>query len=151
MENKQRIYYTKDGWVCDRYPYDLAVDDKERYIEVSEEDYDKTLSTKSHYSWKVTNGKLIEEPYEKILEDEQLETLRSYREEICFPIINRGQLWYDTLTTKQKEELVTWYKAWLDITETKQEPLAPEWLFNFEEQEERRVSNGKYKDSSAQE
>lgn len=54
--------------------------------------------------------------------------LRSQREKICYPIINRGELWYSRLTTEQKEELDAWYQAWLDVTETKVIPEKPEWL-----------------------
>lgn len=58
----------------------------------------------------------------------QISELRIRREEECFPIINRGQLWYNTLTTEQVQELNQWYMAWLDITETKIIPTKPSWL-----------------------
>lgn len=54
--------------------------------------------------------------------------LRTKRKLICFPIINRGQLWYDNLTKVQKEELRTWYIEWLDVTETMEEPKVPDFL-----------------------
>lgn len=54
--------------------------------------------------------------------------LRSNREQECFSIINRGKLWYDTLTNEQLEELNKWYKEWLDVTETLVVPNKPEWL-----------------------
>lgn len=53
---------------------------------------------------------------------------RKRREVECFPIINRGQLWYDTLTKDQLSELKTWYQAWLDGTNTQTIPEKPEWL-----------------------
>ena len=59
---------------------------------------------------------------------ERKNELRARRQSICFPIINRGQFWYDTLTKEQKEKLQVWYKAWLDVTETLTEPVKPEWL-----------------------
>lgn len=59
---------------------------------------------------------------------QELDSLRATRDVECFPIINRGSLWYDTLTDGQKEELKTWYKAWLDVTETKIVPEKPKWL-----------------------
>lgn len=61
-------------------------------------------------------------------EEEILNQLRARREEECFVIINRGQLWYDTLTDWQLEELDGWYKAWLNITDTKIIPERPTWL-----------------------
>lgn len=63
---------------------------------------------------------------DKIIEHKN--ELRAKRQSICFPIINRGQLWYDTLTDAQKNELKVWYKAWLDVTETMEEPVKPKWL-----------------------
>lgn len=56
------------------------------------------------------------------------EFLRAYRSDACFSVINRGKLWYDTLTEEQLEELRAWYEAWLDVTETKIIPEEPTWL-----------------------
>lgn len=56
------------------------------------------------------------------------EHYRKRRVDKCFPIVNRGQLWYNRLTDSQKEELDNWYDAWLDVTETLSEPSAPYWL-----------------------
>jgi hypothetical protein len=46
----------------------------------------------------------------------------------CFSVINRGPLWYDTLTESQKQELKIWYKQWLDVTINLSEPVKPKWL-----------------------
>ena len=54
--------------------------------------------------------------------------LRALREQKCFPIINRGALWYDTLTEEQVTELREWYTAWLDVTVTFKIPKKPKWL-----------------------
>lgn len=80
--------------------------------------------------------------YEDILflvpltKNEILENLRSRREFECFPIINRGQLWYNTLTENQIAELNEWYNNWLDVTnETNKDkngeyiiPQKPIWI-----------------------
>ena len=58
----------------------------------------------------------------------ELTELRNKREKQCFPYINRGQLWYGKLTDAQKDELSSWYQAWLDVTETKSVPTSPAWL-----------------------
>jgi len=136
MEEKVRIYYTKDGWVCERFPYDLPIDDEGRYMLVGEDDYEKTLGAKTHFAWRVVDGELTEERYEETPAEETLENLRNLREEICFPVINRGQMWHDSLTAEQRQELQDWYKAWLDVTETMEEPLAPEWLFSNQNKKE---------------
>lgn len=54
--------------------------------------------------------------------------LRERREKECYTIINRGQLWYETLSVSQLLELRTWYKAWLKVSETGTIPEKPSWL-----------------------
>lgn len=56
------------------------------------------------------------------------EKLRRKREKECFPIINRGKLWYSLLTFAQETELLAWYKQWLDAPETLVEPTTPKWV-----------------------
>lgn len=58
----------------------------------------------------------------------ELKALRRRREEECFPLVNRGAVWYDKLTVPQKVELEHWYTAWLDVTETRVVPEKPAWL-----------------------
>lgn len=72
---------------------------------------------------------IIKKSFENIpTEEELLQQLREQREIECFSIINRGQLWYNSLTEEQLAELQVWYKAWLDVTETKVVPEKLEWL-----------------------
>jgi hypothetical protein len=54
--------------------------------------------------------------------------VRKLRETVCYPIINRGQLWYNKLTDEQYYELQNWYDAWLNVTETLVIPETPTWL-----------------------
>jgi hypothetical protein len=54
--------------------------------------------------------------------------IRDRRAKECFPIINRGELWYNTLTDEQLDELREWYHNWLDATETLSIPNKPEWI-----------------------
>lgn len=58
------------------------------------------------------------------------DVLRQRREEECFPIINRGQLWYEGLTELQTIELKQWYQDWLDCTETRIAPERLKWIKN---------------------
>lgn len=62
------------------------------------------------------------------LESINFDKLRMLREAECFPIINRGVLWYNELTADQLDELDVWYKGWLDVTATKVIPEKPSWL-----------------------
>lgn len=74
----------------------------------------------------------------KIVLDEELKmssmleeiknNIREHRNLKCFPIINRGQLWYDSLSEMQIEELRVWYQAWLDAPSTLEEPAMPDWI-----------------------
>jgi hypothetical protein len=59
---------------------------------------------------------------------ENIEHLRNIRDFLCFRVVNRGGVWYNTLTEQEKTELMEWYLAWLNITETKVVPKEPEWL-----------------------
>ena len=65
-----------------------------------------------------------------------LKRLRIKREQICFPIINRGKLWYERLTNEQQGELRQWYQAWLDVTKTLEMPITPAWVNKTLNQEE---------------
>ena len=81
-------------------------------------------------NYQYVDGQLVLDA-DKVTEEntaKELVDLRYQREQLCFSYINRGELWYSRLTTEQKEELETWYQAWLDVTETKVVPTAPEWL-----------------------
>jgi hypothetical protein len=60
--------------------------------------------------------------------EKELNTLRELREKECFPVINRGKLWYNCLSMEQLSELNDWYFAWLDVTDTKVIPSKLEWL-----------------------
>lgn len=62
--------------------------------------------------------------------------IRKRREKECFPIINRGILWYNCLTIEQKSELNGWYHNWLNATETGYIPPIPTWLNDKIEREE---------------
>ena len=74
----------------------------------------------------------------ELTEEQILDNLRARREYECFSYVNRGVLWYNTLTTEQQQELNTWYKVWLNVPqiylETKPTnietiiPQKPSWL-----------------------
>ena len=56
------------------------------------------------------------------------QALRIEREEICFPIINRGKLWYEMLDNHQQTQLKEWYLQWLEAPQTKIRPKDLQWL-----------------------
>ncbi len=76
------------------------------------------------------DGKIIlnETLKNETLHANQLKEIRDRREHECFPIINRGALWYNMLSDEYKEELRVWYQAWLDAPTTLVIPQKPVWL-----------------------
>ena len=59
-----------------------------------------------------------------------IDKIRQIRRELCFPVINRGKLWYDSLTAEQRAELQVWYQSWLNAPNTGITPQTPSWIFN---------------------
>ena len=93
--------------------------------------YDEQNTTDSWGNFIIYQGKkylLNEIDYEKYSKENKIKELREKREYVCFPIINRGKFWFNTLSQSQIDELEKWYKEWLDVTETLVEPTAPNWL-----------------------
>ena len=93
------------------------------------------LSDLSHFeeyftAYRVQDGALVFDDAQAAEEQAEAakDAYRKRREVECFPVINRGQLWYDTLSEEQLSELKTWYQAWLDGTNTQTIPEKPEWL-----------------------
>lgn len=124
-----RIYYNENGFVCDVFPY-YKKTDTSRFLEVNKEEYASVFITKSNFAWKVLNGKLvnIDVRSESEILAAKLTELRNCRKEKCFSVINRGKIWYDTLSDTQLQELKVWYLAWLNVTTTLVEPTMPTWL-----------------------
>lgn len=81
-------------------------------------------------SYKVQDGKALfdEEKDTALAVESKKEALRQRRQTECFTFVNRGQLWYASLSVKQLAELTAWYTAWLKVTETKTIPERPAWL-----------------------
>lgn len=78
------------------------------------------FSPNNFQAWKYDGEKLVYDGEQaKVLQAERnKDGIRYERQRLCFPIINRGQLWYDTLYSYQKAALKDWYQAWLDAPET---------------------------------
>lgn len=92
------------------------------------QDVDGFIDTFRAYRYE--NGGLVldENKLDKLSSEYLMEDLRHKREKSCFPIVNRGAIWYERLSVEQKAELDAWYQAWLNVTETKVIPEMPEWL-----------------------
>lgn len=103
------------------------VDDSAQDYEVAEIPEDFTTNYTA-YRLEDTTLVLDDSALDTLESARQVADLRLQRETICFPIINRGELWYNRLTDEQTTELNEWYQAWLDVTETLTIPDYPSWL-----------------------
>lgn len=86
------------------------------------EDIDHFLAHWQSYQAQDAKAHFDEEQDTALAEKTEKETLRQRRQTECFTFVNRGQLWYATLSVKQLAELAAWYTAWLKVTETKNIP-----------------------------
>lgn len=121
-----QIVIDKNGFV---ESYSVWGGSFENGIEVDEPN-DLEMFEENYSAFRFENGKLIfnkEKADADTMEQKKAE-IRYHREQECFPVINRGEAWYRTLSDKQKQELQDWYQKWLDATETLIEPEPPEWL-----------------------
>ena len=86
---------------------------------------------KNYQAYTVSEGVLVKnlDKLAEIQHEILLSQLREQRKTECFPIINRGSLWYNRLTEEQITELDTWYSAWLDVTDTLVVPTMPDWIY----------------------
>ena len=92
------------------------------------EDFDTFLDR--FESFKLADGKLIfdADKDDAVRLETEKTSLRARREKDCFSVVNRGWLWYSTLTLAQWRELRTWYISWLKVTETMTPPERPSWV-----------------------
>lgn len=112
------------------------LDDKDYETICNKEDFAKISSTVDRIydengvpMYKYLNGVAVfRDDYQDAIAQCAVADFRRTREKECFPVVNRGKVWYDTLTAEQEDELKQWYKEWLDVTETKVKPTKPEWL-----------------------
>ena len=101
----------------------------ENGIEVSDpDDLESFIDIFRAYKYEDGNLILDEQKLQSVNDARIVDELRLKREKACFPVINRGELWYSRLTADQKKELDVWYQAWLDVTDTKVLPDTLTWL-----------------------
>lgn len=88
------------------------------------------FSPDNFQAWKYDGEKLVYdgEQASALQAEREKDEIRFERSRVCFPVVNRGQLWYDTLTESEKNEIKEWYQKWLDAPETGVVPEMPKWL-----------------------
>lgn len=93
----EKIYFNKDGFVCNRYPLDLPIDNESNFVEVDDITFSNTFVSKPHFAWMVKNGELVEERYEEDneieLADAELNSLYEWFK------------WYDTQTIQYNRDI----------------------------------------------
>lgn len=115
------IKYTKDGWVCDRYPYCLT--DYYGEIEVDETIVEKTYATGAHFAWRVVNGELVNERYEetpvKEIRNDRIKELKRLLADSDYKATKYAEGW---LTEEEYAPIKAQRQAWRDeINELEQE------------------------------
>ena len=85
-----------------------------------EVDEPEDFSIDRFQAWKYDGEKLVYDIEQaKVLQAERnKDEIRFERQRVCFPVVNRGQFWYDTLTQSEKNKIREWYQKWLDAPET---------------------------------
>lgn len=120
FEKKRKIVLVNNlGYLQSPFFKDATIE-----IEVSDEEYEKISSFPGCKAWKLNDDNCTF----SLVTTPNVEALRFARVFECFNLLNKGNLWYEMLEENKKEELKSWYKAWLDITETGIIPEKPSWL-----------------------
>ena len=97
-----------------------------KIIEITEKQFESISFTPSGKRWKYDENT---DTFSLITLEKTLDELRHERNWKCFKLIDsKSKFWWESLSESQMLELKNWYKAWLNITETKTEPTKPEWL-----------------------
>lgn len=124
-----QIKLNKDGYV-EEFMLPNSEGTLPNGIEVDEKNIDIEDFQEHFQAYKYEDGKLFrdEDIFSNIKNEKENNELRYQREKECFSFINRGWLWYSTLTATQLSELTQWYKDWLNVTKTKTIPNRPSWL-----------------------
>ena len=128
-----KIYYVKSsGFVCYRYPDNLEPENENDYIEVSEEEADKTYQCPYGKIWKVIGGKLSledgdysEEERAKIRKAEnegEVDRLKRYLESTDYIVLKMAECYGDdkalkAIKAEYSEELAERKKARARINE----------------------------------
>lgn len=106
--------------------------EKYHYERNTERDFKRVVDEPAVPAHEAYDETVIEYIYHKYsaeeIEQNIKEAIRQRREKECFPIINRGQAWYNLLTFEQREELDKWYIAWLNAPETGEIPETPAFI-----------------------
>ena len=112
-------HINKNNMLAGPYIEDATIE-----VELTDELWEQQSVIPQYCAWKLIDGNKLELVHLDIMAE-----LRLARQRQCFDLIdNRSSLWYANLTNDQKNELNTWYQAWLNVTKTQIIPEKPNWL-----------------------
>lgn len=123
---KVKIYYDKEtGYLCNRYPKDIEVKSDTPFIEVDEEEADKTYCVEYGKFWAVRDNKLVKvddvevinsQEYKNMLKENEIDSLKQYLSETDYVItklneakiedeelFNQLKIEYSNILMKRKE------------------------------------------------
>lgn len=124
--------YDTNNMILRVYMEDTTDEVIEPYKEIDDDTlYERFFSTPGDRALFFEEDSIVEK--DRIFPDELvLLNIRLRREEECFSITDRSQMWYNTVyvnfTDTQKQEFQDWYTAWLNAPETRVIPDKPDWL-----------------------
>lgn len=113
---KIKIYYDKEtGYLCNRYPKDIEVKDDTPFIEVTEEEADKTYCVEYGKFWAVRDNKLVKvddvevinsQEYKDMLKENEIDSLKQYLSETDYVItkLNEAKIEDEELFNQLKIE-----------------------------------------------
>ena len=113
---KIKIYYDKEtGYLCNRYPKDIEVKKDTPFIEIDEEEANKTYSVQYGKFWAVKNGELCivddlevinSQEYKDMLKENEIDSLKQYLSETDYIItkLNEAKIEDEELFNQLKIE-----------------------------------------------
>lgn len=113
---KIKIYYDKEtGYLCNRYPKDIEVKKDTPFIEVNEEEADKTYCVEYGKFWAVRDNKLVKvddvevinsQEYKDMLKENEIDSLKQYLSETDYIItkLNEAKIEDEELFNQLKIE-----------------------------------------------
>ena len=113
---KIKIYYDKEtGYLCNRYPKDIEVKDDKPFIEVDEEEVNKTYCVVHGKFWAVKNGELCivddlevinSNEYKNMLKEQEIDSLKQYLSDTDYVItkLNEAKIEDEELFNSLKAE-----------------------------------------------
>ena len=113
---KIKIYYDKEtGYLCNRYPKDIEIKKDTPFIEVNEEEANKTYSVAYGKFWPVKNGEscivddlevINSNEYKNILKNQEIDLLKQYLSDTDYVItkLNEAKIEDEKLFNSLKTE-----------------------------------------------